>query len=441
MPTRAKLRAFKVTIAVASMSIAYLAAEFGYRWYMYRTLVDADYPVTIASANAYEGDTPGYYRPHAKFHWRQFDAQHNLVHQCQVAINNRGFISANDYQVAKLAGEFRIALIGDSLTACITNDIPWADLLEKKLDGDAALKQRLGAQTVRVMNFGLPGSGFHRCAINYRGFASAYAPDLVIVNYIEDDFPREGNTNLLLDVPSPETEFPVPKAFFAQVQEAKIQIVGNITPELYRAYADPLQIPGASPAFFFVVEDDTVTFDAEKIASIKRETANRYLSARVWRSSRPHLLYRALGQPFSLSYTDSMFASLSHDVGDQVEHALQGIRDIQSRHPRVILLRNPLIQDLDGRVSLQEATRLLEQRAPDIKIVRMEKYMPIENGRKDIYKWFNLPHDGHFSNYGVAIYAQAVHAMISEHFSTSSGVPLPASATADNGADATVERR
>jgi len=423
------------------MFITYLGAECGYRWYMYRTLVAADYPVTIASAPIYDDATPGYYRPHTTFHWRRFDAQHNLLHECQVAINNRGFISANDYSVDKPAGEFRIALIGDSLTACITNDTPWADLLEKELNGDAALKQRLAARTIRVMNFGLAEAGLHKFAINYRNFASDYSPDFVIVNYIEDDFPREGNANLLLDQPSRATKAAAPKDYFAQVQEAKIQILGNITPESYRAYADPLQIPEASPGFFFVVEDDAVTFDKEKIASIKREAANRYLSTRLWRSWHPHLLYRALGQPFSLNYADRMFASLSYNVSDQVEHALQAIYDIQSRHPQVILLRNPLIQDLDGRVSQQDATRLLEQRAPDLKIVRMEKYMPLENGQKDIYTWFNLPHDGHFSNYGVKIYAHAVHQVIAEHFSTTSAGPLPASPTANAGGDATVERR
>ncbi len=29
-------------------------------------------------------------------------------------------------------------------------------------------------------------------------------------------------------------------------------------------------------------------------------------------------------------------------------------------------------------------------------------------------KWFNLPHDGHFSNYGVEIYAAAVQRAIGE---------------------------
>ncbi len=374
MATRARLFAFKVTTVVLAVLLTYLVLEFGYRWYVYRRFVAADYPVTIVNAPIYDDDTPGFYRPHTTFDWRQFDAQHNLVYRCRVSTNNRGFISANDYELEKPAGEFRIALIGDSMTGCITNDIPWGDLLERNLNADKAFKRRVGAQTVKVLNFGAPGAGFHAFARHDRDYAAAYRPDLVVVNYIEDDFPREGPVNLLADEPLPTTAMTSQRAFSAQVQAAQVLLVGPIKPESYERYADPLQIPEASPAFFFIVEDDAVTFDKEKIADIKHEVAYRFLKSRLWRSWHPHLLYRAFGRSFSLSYADRMFASLSYNVSGQVDHALQAIRGIQGRHPSVIILRNPLHPDFVGQ-GKQDYTRLLEERAPDLKIVRMEKYM------------------------------------------------------------------
>jgi hypothetical protein len=88
----------------------------------------------------------------------------------------------------------------------------------------------------------------------------------------------------------------------------------------------------------------------------------------------------------------------------------------------------------------QDYTRLLEERAPDLKIVRMEKHMPTERGRDDVYKWFNLPHDGHFSNYGVEIYAAAVQRALHEYTSPGSEDPQRVPAVA-GAADETKLRR
>ncbi len=83
----------------------------------------------------------------------------------------------------------------------------------------------------------------------------------------------------------------------------------------------------------------------------------------------------------------------------------------------------------------------MQAEARDIDIVRMERYLPVQRGAEDIYKWFNLPHDGHWSNYGATLYSAAVHAALLEHLSgmTSDG-PVERPATARVEEDSTRNR-
>ena len=73
--------------------------------------------------------------------------------------NNLGFYSRKYYSVKRQGPEFRIGIIGDSLTASREMHTPWPDLLEDYLNGDAALVKRLG-MTFKVYNLGIPGAGF-----------------------------------------------------------------------------------------------------------------------------------------------------------------------------------------------------------------------------------------------------------------------------------------
>ena len=82
----------------------------------------------------------------------------------------------------------RIAVVGDSLTAAREMRVPWPDLLEDFLRDDSRVAA-LG-RTPRVYNLGQPGAGFLHFERIARGQADVLDPDLVIVNYIEDDFLR-----------------------------------------------------------------------------------------------------------------------------------------------------------------------------------------------------------------------------------------------------------
>jgi hypothetical protein len=88
-----------------------------------------------------------------------------------------------DYAVEKPPDEFRIAVIGASLVASTTNEMPWPDALQRYLDNDEKLHALMGVQRITVMNFGFGGASFQ--AMIEPGFITArrFSPDFVLLNF------------------------------------------------------------------------------------------------------------------------------------------------------------------------------------------------------------------------------------------------------------------
>jgi hypothetical protein len=53
-----------------------------------------------------------------------------------------------------------------------------------------------------------------------------------------------------------------------------------------------------------------------------------------------------------------------------------------------------------------------EAQKSGIEITRMDRYMPVKKGEDEWRRWYNLPNDGHWSDYGAEVYASAVYQVI-----------------------------
>jgi len=437
--TRRRVPVLKFAIALSIALATFVTVECGYRLYIEYKYAKAGYGVTIANVDIHV-PTTGYLTPNLDFHWRLFDPAHHLTHDAHVKTNAQGFISSKDYPLARSGKEFRIALVGDSFTACITNDFPWGDALEDELNRDEAFKKKVNADMIRVMNFGTPGAGFHLFARSYVRYAEQFAPDMVVVNYIEDDFPREGDSNLVDDLDT-IARSPEPAMAYVRVQEARIRVLGEYSEELVQKYGDPFRIPGLSLSSFFVIEDDNLAFDKAKMDSIKSELANRYFRPRLWKTWRSHAITRLMGSRFQLEPRGAYFPPAAPGVDARVAHAVQALRAIQKRNAHMVVLRNPVYGDLKDKHDVKY-TEPLQTALADIEVVRMEKYLPVDRGADDIYKWFNLPSDGHWSNHGAKLYAAAVHQALAERMpgaTQDTTSPLPA--TVRSNEDGAQQRR
>jgi len=182
----------EVLLVCASTGLTYLLMEIGYRAYQYRTLPDrlfaevAAQPSTGPSAQdqfLYDAHTGYRYTPN-------FAGRRGHPWNSHWRTNSHGHVSQFEYPQRKPSGEYRIAVIGDSFTANITNNVRWTELVEERLNASAQWRASVGGQFTRVINFGVDGMGMIQFAAMVRHHAMDFAPDLVIVNFIADDILR-----------------------------------------------------------------------------------------------------------------------------------------------------------------------------------------------------------------------------------------------------------
>jgi len=176
----------EVALLLVSVLISYSIAEAAYRAVQYVTLpgrIAALGQATIASAGgeyAFDADVGYRYGPNQDVtfaapwnsHWRT---------------NSHGHVASDDYPTAKPRDEFRIAVIGDSFTANIVNNVRWTETLERELNASAEWRSAIADKPTRVINFGVDGFGLTQFAAMLHYQAIGYEPDIVIVNFISDD--------------------------------------------------------------------------------------------------------------------------------------------------------------------------------------------------------------------------------------------------------------
>jgi tetratricopeptide (TPR) repeat protein len=104
------------------------------------------------------GSVEGHHPPNSVAALTQFNKNDHIVQRHNVRINNLGWISHYNYERSKAPNEFRIAIVGDSMTASQNNEIPWPDVLQRKLNADADLLAALDVKTITVLNLGVAGA-------------------------------------------------------------------------------------------------------------------------------------------------------------------------------------------------------------------------------------------------------------------------------------------
>lgn len=438
-------RAFRNTVPPVVIALAlFIAVEYAYRGYIYYAFSRGDYPVTIIDGaldktDTAPGDTatsPGLYLRDRDVRYRVFGRDRRILHQSRVRTNNLGYVSGIPYRVERRAGEYRIAVLGDSLAASVTNNVPWPDVLHRRLNADSALKQRLGIETFTVMNFGLPGAGFPDMAAIHAEFAHRFAPDLVVVNFIAGDFPRNRIIAPVSNAPGIQG-----RRLWRGVEAvgpARVVVICD-SPGVRIAKRD------CFPTYLMYMPRELVK-DPRRVAEAKVALAQAYLAPRLWASSFPHLAGRVMGYPFGFGFNtatprrefsdflgllrrsiSTTFADRSNPVTREDEDsareqenfsaALAAIRAIRKLNDRIVLVYNPLHPELlAARAPPENAMRLA--RESGLRLMSMADWLPAEAGRRSIESWFNLPHDGHFSDLGAAAYAGALHrALAREVFS------------------------
>ena len=379
----------KILLGLAALAITYAAVEGFVRWGLYKKYCDAHYVCVVHDDYLAVDNAPIYRRPNAVINAKLFMADNSLAYAWTFRTNNFGLVSRRDYEPAKQTAEFRIALIGDSLTACINNDLPWGDVLEDRLNADEGLKKVLGVCRFTVFNFGREGSGWRRFAKDFVEFAEPFKPDLVLVNYILQDFPRTDTGVNLQDLPErssflPETVAHLqpselkPSWGLVDIRGEKVQLpLLNFKPDQIKMHRDPLSCAEAYVGPYLLVRDPAAISTPEKLKAIKSEIAGRYLSSRIWLSSRPLAILLAMKRPISFNVEDSYLSQMNgmQSTSDEwkVENAAQAMDIIAKKSGLDTFLAKSIarVHDESKSIRLKWGT-MIRQRRPDYAVVDMQ---------------------------------------------------------------------
>lgn len=383
-------------LVITSLLVTYVVLEGAYRfslyWRLSRGHLDAGAWFIDGPMVSFDGDIGFRYVPRSDLRVRKIGPEGDVVFSNRIRVNSRGHVSPEEDTISRAPGQFRVAVIGNSFAASVHQNVPWPWLLQQRLNGDTALKRAVGAGSFKVVNFGLEATGpVQWDDIDAREVAP-YSPDLVLVNLITDDVRR------------------------------KFMWMSTVTPGWVRSDYQIMLLCSSVPAVLSneecipsrrIVVDSRVFDDPREIAGITEAVYREGARQMNWFTSYPTLLARALNYRFGLKplqiSSNRSFASVRYfaDEGVAVDSGAAALRRIAARHPRVLLLHNPVYEELISRSVDPLVWKLAE--ASGMETAAMIRAMPATTDSSEVARWFNLPHDLHFSDRGAEVYAQAVH--------------------------------
>ena len=327
------------------------------------------------------GNILGPYARNAAFAFRQYDGEGNFVQANNVRTNNLGWVASLDYPIEKAPNEFRVAFIGDSLTASITNEVPWVTVAQREL-------QRAVGRPVLLMNLGVPGLGPARMKMITLPVAQRLRADLVVVNLV-----IEGMAFLS----DPPVEGPRPKP--ASIGGALIDF--NCQNDRSRAPCNFVPVWTVSAGRQLGrVELATIKAEASRIAAWKSVLV-------------PSLLVFAPSPATggNLHTVGEVSGASPDEQEDGTIHSLQAMR---RSYPNLIVTINPLAWYYDPATTPPQLRSFKSRaRAARLDVIDMRERMP-EPPANVGAEWYNLPHDGHWNDAGAELYGRAMARLLAE---------------------------
>jgi hypothetical protein len=306
--------------------------------------------------------------------------------------NSHGHVSRFEYPKRKPPGEYRIAVVGDSMTANITNNVRWTEVLQEQLNASPQWQASVAGRLTRVMNSGIDGMGMVQFGALVRHHVMEFEPELIVVNFISDSFLR-------------------------RVRYLNVPYLGR---------------------------------DREE--NIRRYVQRNYLDRINWFSLHPELFAATVGRFWgmrgSLPIDPKMHLASDPDFRfatrqEAITASAAAIRDMLSVAPNILFLQMPLLEELEGNpypawIGLVEDVQRI---VPDFKVVSLKPQMDVlldgkrlrdrpelrGMGRLQIlalpsernlehYRWFFLPEDHHYTDYGTTLYAREVARFLIERW-------------------------
>lgn len=379
----------EVVFVLATLAVTNVFFEVAYRGYQYWTLPSRLFHLVAANipANYSKQSWAGQvYVPdaHAGYMYTpNFEGERGHPWYSHWRTNSHGHVSKFEYPIEKPPGEYRIAIVGDSMTANITNNVRWTELLEQDLNASPKWKARVGGKFTRVINFAVDGMGMIQFAGMVRHHVMPFQPDFIIVNFVSDDILRRLR---YVSVPAWSTDRDANLRAYVKTYLDRINwlsfrselfaaTVGHLWGMQCQLPLDPKELLASGPAQKF-------TNRAEAIATSKAAVADML-------SVFPNILFLQI--------------PLFQELENQPIREWRGlVEDLRKAIPQANIVSMRAQMD-----ALLEGKRLKER--PDLAGMTLHQITALPDDRRlEIYRWFFLPEDAHYTDYGITLYQREV---------------------------------
>lgn len=414
---RLGLRTLAVLAGLVALAAAYVGAEGLYRLYRYRHLKNQRTIPRVRVLDAplvrFDSELGFRYIPNTTARQFALDASNRISHENSIRVNNLGHVSPRADVVEKTGEELRIALLGDSFTACIFNDVPWSVVVEDRLNDEPMLLAAIGKARVKVMNFGMEATGFVQWPSTYDHEVARFHPDLLIIAFIEHDVWR--------DFKWMDTVELQPGAGYSAVL---------VSPSLPVRLDNPRVMLGLQ-----IVLSPEAARSAEARNRVLQDLLDHRLKAMSWWSPHPELLgvaWDALGGPLPdiltprFSYRPDAVSRWGS--GRRLEATVEAMRLLALKGPALFVHLPTRPELVSGQPTPLLGT--LRSRLPDLDLVTVQHRLPHRPPADLLDRWF-LADNGHLTDVGAVAYGEGIATLIRAYLGRSLRTPKgpPASST------------
>lgn len=389
----------KFWLPIVSIAVTLILLEVGFRIFHLTRLGENEINFLHLPQAFFRFDKDlGYrYLPHQDLPFQWFNESGKVIRTNHVITNNHGHVSYRDDQYERVPGEYRIAIVGDSLAACIHNDLPWATSLEDLLNEDAKLLRRLNAKKIKVLNLAIDGIGLGQMPAVVEHEASKYSPDLILVNFITADIYRRFTWRdaVAIDKKRPDLKTIINCVSLPADLSNKDCQYGNIV--FYPT--QKLENPG-------------------ELLGLRKAVAGAVRSRVPWLSPYPQFLSWATKGKLEEFLGRNPYHPMTSNIEDRDESkrvSIEGIRRMKSLAKNIDFLLTPTYYEIVYGAVPALAGEVMDG-VPEIEITPMLGYLPDVRDPNILNTWINHPYDMHWSNLGARLYAQAIHKYLKSKF-------------------------
>ena len=358
-------------------AVAYIAAEIALRRLAFSASARNSDLATILFYSSSIHRVPG-----ELISFRLYGPKATPMIQSDVRLNNMGFFSKYDYSYERGPNEFRIVVIGGEQTASSVANFSWPDVLQHELN------LRDSSKRYKVFNIAWPDAGPEHYVQYWKEHGTKFDPDLVIVNFVENDFFRTISGTPLTYKGQPIGHSTIEYRVGPGDDDVARTTTANIRGRPVTSYRDLSAIPPRPYGFFASRE---FISDTAKVGALQNMVVRDMISGTlppmgmmVWDTIRDR---RIVSEAWRARDYDLM-PTAAPDMQRMVDYGISTFGWLVQNIPNLILSHNFNRSERHAEFKLTDA---MMAKAPYIKVTDMRERIRPNLSDEEFARWYHWP--------------------------------------------------